>query len=68
MIGFTSNDQIVLKKKGKIIDKIGKQVDIFSSRDKIFRRKTIITKPNLNYDSLEWDIFLKHDISRLGYF
>ncbi|WP_461532505.1 DUF5689 domain-containing protein [Sinomicrobium sp.] len=67
-MSFNGNDQVVLLKNDRLIDRVGIGGDHIWGADKTFRRKTRITSPNSNYNEVEWDIIVypKDDVSGLG--
>ncbi len=66
VINFNGNDQIALKKNGKIIDFIGKEGDNDFAKDVTLRRKSDINTPSATWNESEWEKLNKNDISGLG--
>ncbi|RAV27584.1 DUF5689 domain-containing protein [Sinomicrobium soli] len=65
-MSFNGNDQVVLIRNGRVIDRVGVAGDHNWGADTTFRRKTGVAAPNPGYDESEWDMYPQDDVSGLG--
>ena len=56
-LNFNGNDPVGLFKNGELIDIIGEEGNSSNHiQNKTYRRKAIVSEPNIRFDSSEWDL------------